>query len=1314
MPTPFQSRSAWRALPARKGIALLIVLAVLALMSVLAVSFVSLSRLERNMAQNYVDSVRATMVAESGIESAVARILQWQGALTPEQAAGMSYNPADPAAKLERALQPSFAIDAALPAGFAGRVSGVVGQGSRTPGGDVFKLRVEDESGKLNINDGDHLMDPDDASSGRLFLIVATLAEELYPGFGLAVAGAVFEARDGLGGRFTELEQVADALSSVGIPADRHGAFLDNITLWSWIDPNTIKPSPAFRGDATWGGPAGDGFHQAPDRFQYYDGKYEVATPGEIADAYADDVHFWRSMQHRGLALEPRAPVNVNAASLELIRALVANLQGIYLHEYGRERLFASSGKYLWTRSAGAFNAMLNWPLGYGQSPPQTYVDHPEKWATLFDAGVDSDYAVSEYSPDDDRMTSHDSGDGMALWNFGQGLGSVRLTQWLTEDDADLKFAAALYDRIHGIDLNGDGDYSGGGDVPPDPVQTWQEFKQWVRAYFEYDRDYSGSASAGPWAESPALNRRYQADLILANFCPNSQLNDFNPNAVTFKFVDKSDLLVYSTEFCLEPTGAFRIDSAGMLIEEGGSVVAVRTLRTVIEVFKTARITSQAQFFQDTGDGLIASQAAQFGAVADDALMFGAGAGSPVADPAAPNGCLTQSYPEPLRAGDERWIQENVYDGYVCLSTLQRPDNHPVFGAPQFRASFNGALDADLADYKKELFEDKEERPVAARLLFSAEAAAATPALECGNLFVDGGYSEAYRTLLYHSGKAERNAFGQIVSAEGNLGAAGGARGTLTFWVKPNWFPETGTRVRKLFSATQINRSPCVGFHNVMGADFTSKLVKYPPAPAPMPPSPTLEDLQAFMTAQAVRNFPNETCEFACYFFPAQGLTGNASLDPEMPYSPDLDYNGDGIPDVHGSLSAHLADRSILFGRGSARSKSIYSATNRLNHEDKRWPDADGDGRVDATGLPAASFQGHRWNTVVLAWGRPGATSVSSTSLTVRVNGASFEGPGYEDWHLPTGSQVYEAPLWMNSWPASDEGDGLTTIFSFDPTQSESFYSHRLTALPEENPMRFGEFARGCPNYAADATFDEITVIPRVLTDFEYAEDYRDGRYYDNPDDGIAGFSRTASYTTPQLTARHLMALAGGYPAAGGAVLRSLSWTCWWPVERYRIDAVTGVQEPYNRNPDAIPADDMNPLDEDHKVFPDLGDPMWSGDPARAEWDAMTVDIERISTSGDAAWLFADSNDPMFDDGTGYPASQGATGYSNPEGTRLVDFTGTPLRLDRNDAIRLRFFFNEKSPADEPLHESPVLDDITVTFTLGRPVVLSWRVALDS
>ncbi len=63
-------------MPTRKGTVLIIVLGVLVLLALLAASFATLQSIERRVTHNYTDEVRAKLVAQSGIETAVDRLNQ--------------------------------------------------------------------------------------------------------------------------------------------------------------------------------------------------------------------------------------------------------------------------------------------------------------------------------------------------------------------------------------------------------------------------------------------------------------------------------------------------------------------------------------------------------------------------------------------------------------------------------------------------------------------------------------------------------------------------------------------------------------------------------------------------------------------------------------------------------------------------------------------------------------------------------------------------------------------------------------------------------------------------------------------------------------------------------------------------------------------------------------------------------------------------------------------------------------------------------------------------------------------------------------
>jgi hypothetical protein len=141
------------------------------------------------------------------------------------------------------------------------------------------------------------------------------------------------------------------------------------------------------------------------------------------------------------------------------------------------------------------------------------------------------------------------------------------------------------------------------------------------------------------------------ADVIKANANPNLHLNEINPNASIWGWVDKTDLIRNSTEFCFIPTGVFEIESQGLVLrpKEGfdsltssNIVKGRRKIIAEVKLYDIYRETTQQDFYR--GD-------------------FG--------------NYTTLTYPtnnmRPLESGPEpdQGLApfENNYEGYVILST---------------------------------------------------------------------------------------------------------------------------------------------------------------------------------------------------------------------------------------------------------------------------------------------------------------------------------------------------------------------------------------------------------------------------------------------------------------------------------------------------------------------------------------------------------------------------------------------------------------------------------------------------------------------
>jgi hypothetical protein len=139
--------------------------------------------------------------------------------------------------------------------------------------------------------------------------------------------------------------------------------------------------------------------------------------------------------------------------------------------------------------------------------------------------------------------------------------------------------------------------------------------------------DIEGDLVSVPSGEPPTFNhsmgdsfvQRWHgsmavADAIKANFNPNLHLNELNPDRIMHRRVDKTDLLVHSTEFCFVPMGIFEIESLGTVLDndapESGTVlglgpiaswdnriVARKRVSALVQLYEPIHVTSQSQLY---------------------------------------------------------------------------------------------------------------------------------------------------------------------------------------------------------------------------------------------------------------------------------------------------------------------------------------------------------------------------------------------------------------------------------------------------------------------------------------------------------------------------------------------------------------------------------------------------------------------------------------------------------------------------------------------------------------------------------------------
>ncbi|MFC1524826.1 hypothetical protein ACFL5I_00390 [Planctomycetota bacterium] len=307
-----------------------------------------------------------------------------------------------------------------------------------------------------------------------------------------------------------------------------------------------------------------------------------------------------------------------------------------------------------------------------------------------------------------------------------------------------------------------------------DPFLSWQQFNQFCDHLVS--QGFFGSLVSAQ--ESELAQAR--ADLVKANANPNTLLNDFNPNKVINGLVDKSDLLIHTTEFCFQSSGLFELESLGLVsqnitrfeYEEGpafrsreveklfSQTVAKHRIRTVIDLGVQVYETTQADFARG-----------KIGLAREQKLTH--------------RGATLQTYPEPDH-GD--YPAQCVSDGQILLATNRAGASNQA----SFQHHFSDDFRADQAAGNPELVTETGavNRP-------HNQSIMAQGGQGPGSLYPDGAYSELASCPSY---QAEDNFIDGVDS--------GRFRGTISFWFKPN-YAGFSVKPRVLFSLTKaISNTP--------------------------------------------------------------------------------------------------------------------------------------------------------------------------------------------------------------------------------------------------------------------------------------------------------------------------------------------------------------------------------------------------------------------------------------------------------------------------------------------------------------------------
>lgn len=785
--------------PHRRGVVLIVVLGVLTVLALLATAFATLSGVERTVSRNYLDTVRARLLAMSGIEDAIDKVsslaergefndpsLQYWGSDVHE--AGVP----DWKTPLEEAANPSFAWEneprqnpydvnmKPLLFDINGKqigISGVMNSGTYCPSGDVYRLRVTDCNSMLNVNDG-----VENGTSGNVSQNLRRILNNLGDILAVPTAGdRILHARPSRG--YVSRREVEAVLGKTDYSKMR-----PYITTVSWVDANVCNPVPlgaetlsAYpvkfndklgvyrygRNFGTDGSPVGLPLRFAPD----------FADPAGVNHAIMglDEVNA------QWIEITRRSPVNINMAPREVLTALIQGLRGVFWVE--RRKHNPDGQRYSFLQH-----------LTYDNTPSGRRGDEfGYLYATVPFLGM--------------RETSAEG--GVSAERVAMEIVACRNRQ-ASPNCPGVDYRSVWY----------------GG-----PFKTWRQFNAFCDGlvkgdllrderpiYYEYDPVAAAGSASG--SDNIIRSRNYEqmasqalADVLKANFNPNTMLNELNPDANHFTLVDKTDLLLCSTEFCFTPMGIFEIESEGVVVSTAGNVslfaaqkgraVARKKVACTVKVYDVSRETMQQELtFGESAPGgggagtdqnrtMIVGPEPQVGSLAQECRWAGFIQLSTIGGHAGHNG------PE---LGDV--IHSHFSEGHAAHfhagggsqpirdtgGTFRNNPDRTEGGTP-------GPYDPALGGGRWRQARDWEQR----KLPENAANAAAS------DLRWDGAYIERDSSVMYQNSDA---VFDLV--------------GTVAYWIKPAFYPERTGKPRTFFSTDimVLSESPTRTIQGINGQWF--------------------------------------------------------------------------------------------------------------------------------------------------------------------------------------------------------------------------------------------------------------------------------------------------------------------------------------------------------------------------------------------------------------------------------------------------------------------------------------------------------------
>ena len=654
----------------RRGMVLIIVLSVLAVMAILGISLLTLSALDRKVTDNHLHQVQARLSARSGVEDAMARLRDGAVLRTAFDAEsewlyrGNDLTGLDPS---QRLIPVAWGQLPSFPKKGAGGLNEMielwrddlkttvkVGVSGTSPGrfhgrSNVYSLEVRDLSSCIYLNDGVHLYGANNSSvSQNLRRILNRLGENSKVGIG-QLGDLVLRLRPSTG--FASMQDFRNILKTKGDLKDLQiDRLVRYVTTIAWIDKNVVNPAPLSQAvmshyPVKYERGEGDAYvyRRGPGRDFKNEDRSKDTRLGWLPDfggitglgGITPQVYGHDELFPTYIEVTHRAPINVNTAEEPVLIALLADLKGFFLLERRSAHPFGAN-------TPTGFNYSFEWPKqGASGSPSKlqdadiekdsfflergwltfenmghTYSSHPWKartsvvenmdWRELYGATTQSTSAGGqEYA----MVEDHDAlGE---LWitptiQGGDGSGTVT---------GGVSAKAIAQEIIACRSRNGRyANASFGG-----PFKTWAQFYAFCDNLVDLKKD--GTPGAGVLRddrfakdEERRQGAQAMADMLKANFNPNFTPNESNPDHNLFLMVDKTDMVVNSTEFCFLPTGLFSISSAGRVIRDrrtekdvrkgdkdsgmgAQEIVAQSRIDAVVRAYEVYRETSQRHFY---------------------------------------------------------------------------------------------------------------------------------------------------------------------------------------------------------------------------------------------------------------------------------------------------------------------------------------------------------------------------------------------------------------------------------------------------------------------------------------------------------------------------------------------------------------------------------------------------------------------------------------------------------------------------------------------------------------------------------------------